>query len=100
MFKSHILVNEDTDIAAELDKLDKLARRHNLGDAQTLVLMRNAEDVLAELKRQDAETAAYGIKTAIEKSLATDDYDVRFELRPRSNKTSKKSGPLSWLLGS
>ena len=98
MFKAHVFVSEDTDVAAELDKIDALARRHNLDDVKIVNLMRNFENVLADLKKQDAETAAYGIQVAIKKSIKTDDYDIVLELRSRKA-SSGKSGPLSWLLG-
>ena len=99
MFKAHILVNEDTDVAAELDRIDALARKHRLDASKTLALMRNAEDVLSDLKKQDAETAIHGIAIAVKKSLRTEDYDIVLELQPRTSGGGKKSGPLSWLLG-
>ena len=98
MFKAHILVNEDTDIAAELYRIDGLAKKHRLDALKTLALMRNAEDILSDLKKQDAETAVYGIKMAVKKSLRTEDYDIVLELQPRKS-GGKKSGPFSWLLG-
>jgi hypothetical protein len=98
MFKAHILVSEDTDVAAELVKIDNLASRHHLDPAKTIVLMHNVEDVLSDLKKQDAETAAYGIKMAVKKSVSTEDYDIVLELHPRK-KSNWKSGPLSWLFG-
>lgn len=98
MFKTHILVSEDTDVAAELDRIDVLAKKHRLDASKTFALMRNAEDVLSDLKKQDAETAIYGIKMAVKKSLRTEDYDIVLELQPRRS-GGKKSGPLSWLLG-
>jgi hypothetical protein len=98
MFKAHILVNEDTDVAAELYRIDGLAKKHRLDASKTLALMRNAEDVLSDLKKQDAETAVYGIEMAVKKSLRTEDYDIVLELQPRRS-GGKKSGPFSWLLG-
>jgi hypothetical protein len=98
MFKAHILVSEDTDVAAALADLERLAQKHSLDDAKIYVLMRNVESVLADLKQQDSETAAYGIKMAVEKTVATDDYRVTLKLSPRKE-MPKKSGPLSWLFG-
>jgi hypothetical protein len=96
VFKAHILVSEGTDVAAELDKVDALAKKHHLDESKTFVLMRDVEDVLAELKKQDAETAVYGIKIAVKKSVRTEDYDIVLELQPRKD-SNTKSGPLSRL---
>jgi hypothetical protein len=95
MFKAHIFVRSDTDVAAELDKIEKLAIKHDLDQVKMFALMRDAEVVLADLKRQDTETAAFGIKMAVTKSLATEDYRIVFELRPR--KDSAKRGVFSAL---
>ena len=99
MFKAHIVVSEDTDVAAELASLERLAQQHHLDDAVKMhALLQNAEGVLGELKQQDAETAAYGIKMALQKTLSTDDYRITFHLNPR-NDQPRKSGFFSRLFG-
>ncbi|MGH7707758.1 MAG: hypothetical protein ACREM6_07505 [Vulcanimicrobiaceae bacterium] len=98
MLKVHIVVSEDTDIAAELDKIDGLAKKHRIGDAKMIVLTGNVETVLADLKRQDTETADYGIKMAVKKSIKTEDYEISLELRPRKSPKEGR-GLLSRLLG-
>ncbi len=99
MFKAHVLVSEDTDVAAELASVERVAQKHHLDDAMKMhALLQNAEAVLAELKQQDAETAAYGIKMALEKTLSTDDYRITFQLNPRKDQT-KKNGLVSRLFG-
>jgi hypothetical protein len=98
MFKVHILVSEDTDVAAELASLERLAQKHHLDAMKLHGLLRNAETLLADLKQQDAETAAYGIKMALEKTLATEDYRISFQLTPLKAR-SKKGGLLSRLFG-
>ena len=90
MFKAHIVVRDDTDVAAELDKIEKLANKHGLDAVRSLALMRGAESILADLKKQDSETVAFGIRIAVKKSLATKDYNLVFELRPRKSSASKK----------
>ena len=99
MFKAHILVNEDTDVAGEMATLEQLAQMHRLGDTKTFVMMKNVESVLADLKQKDSETAAYGIKMEVKKTVETADYQIALELRPRRDGKPKKGGLLSWLLG-
>jgi hypothetical protein len=99
MFKSQIVVNEHTDVAAELANVEALAKRHHLDDAKLFVLMQNVEAVLSELKKQDSETAAYGIKMAIEKTVATDDYQISMKLGPRKDAPTKGGGLLNRLFG-
>ena len=98
MFKAHILVGEGTDVAAELDRIADAARKHGLDDVKTYALMRNAEGVLAELKKQNAETAPYGIKISVQKHLKTEEYDIVFDLQPRRD-GAKGGGFLSRLFG-
>ena len=98
MFKAHILVSADTDVAAELAHLEDLAQKHQLDAMKTHVLLQNAETLLGDFKQQDTDTAAYGIKMALEKTLTTDDYRITFALNPRSD-APKKGGLLSRLFG-
>ena len=50
MFKAHILVSEDTDVAAELADLERIAKKHQLDDVRTMLLLQNVETVLARPK--------------------------------------------------
>ncbi len=97
MFKAHIVVGEDTDVSAELAKIESLARKHDLDDIKIFAMVESIESILADLKQQDSETAAYGIKMAIRKTVATDDYQVTLELRPRKA-SHKNMGFLARLL--
>lgn len=85
MFKSHVLVSHATDVAAELARLEHLAQKNHLDAMKTHILLQNAEAVLGDLKQQDADTAAYGIKMALQKTLATDDYKITFKLHPETD---------------
>jgi hypothetical protein len=96
VLKAHIRVDEDTDVAAELLKINNLAQKHRLDPAKTTVLMRNVEDVISSLKKQGAETAAFGIKLAVMKSVSSEDYDIVVELHPRKA-SSRSNGLLGWL---
>lgn len=98
MLKAHIRVSQDTDVAAELAKIEKLAKRHGLEGITTFAMMQNVETVLAELKSQDSETAAYGIRIAIKKTVTAEDYNILLELQPRNEQVRKK-GALSRLFG-
>jgi hypothetical protein len=98
VLKAHILVREDTDVSAELDRVERAARKRRLDGAKLLALMRNLEGVLTDLKRQDAETSAYGINMAVKKSIKTEDYDILVELAPRKA-NHRKSGPFSRFFG-
>jgi hypothetical protein len=81
MLKAHILVSEDTDVAAELTSLEEHARRSCLDDVTTFALLRAAEDMLGELKKEASETAAHGISLAVSKHVRSPQYDITFELR-------------------
>ena len=61
MLRARIVVSEKTDVAAELDKLERLARRERLDDVTAFAMIREVELVLADLKRHGVESAAYGI---------------------------------------
>jgi hypothetical protein len=98
VLRAHILVNENTDVAAELDKIEKLARRHDLDDVTAFAMLRSVEAVLADLKKQDAETAAYGIRISVKKTVAAQDYQILLELQPRKE-PHRGGGPLSRLFG-
>jgi hypothetical protein len=98
VFRARILVKHETDVAAELAKIENLATRHGLDDVTTFAMLRNVEAVLTDLKRQDSETAAYGISIAVKKTVASEDYDILLELQPRKE-PSRKKGPLSRLFG-
>lgn len=98
MFKAHIVVSEKTDVAAEIAKIENLARRHGLDDVTTFAMLRNVEVVLADLKKQDSETAAYGIRISVKKTVASEDYNILLELQPRKESSGKR-GPLSRLFG-
>lgn len=97
MFKAHVLVCQDTDVAAESAKIEALANKNHLDGSRLFALMRDVESVLGDLKQQDSETAVHGIKISATKTLATDAYVITFELRPRS--ATKKSGLLSRIFG-
>lgn len=98
MFKAQILVGQETNVAAELARIESLARKHRLDDATMHSMLRDVENVLADLKRQDSETAAYGIKIAVRKTVSTERYCIVLELRSRKE-PSRKRGPLSRLFG-
>ncbi len=98
MFKVRIRVDEDTDIAAEVEKLANHARKHGLDEVGLFALVRNAESVLTELKRQQAETAAYGIQLALSKSLKTQDCEIFFDFSP-TRKRFSGGGLLSRIFG-
>jgi hypothetical protein len=98
VIQARILVNEDTDVAAELARIENLAEQHGLDDDTTFAMLRNVEAVLADLKTQDSETAAYGIRISVKKTVSTKDYDILLELQPRTKPPSKK-GRLSRLFG-
>ncbi len=98
MFRARILVNDKTDVAAELVKIENLAKRHGIDDVTTFAMLKNLEAVLVDLTKQDSETAAYGISVAVKKTVASEDYDILLELQPRKE-PSRKKGPLSRLFG-
>ena len=96
MFKAHILVREDTDIGAELANLEQSASKHGVKPIVALSMLRTTEEVLASLKKDDAEAGAYGFAMAVTKHVRTDDYDITLELRRHSD---RKPGFLSKLFG-
>ena len=98
MFRARILVSDKTDVAAELAKIENLAKPHGLDEVTTFAMLRNVEAVLADLKKQDSETAAYGISISVKKTVTSEDYDIVLELHPRKE-LSRKKGPLSRLFG-
>ncbi len=98
MFKAHILVRQETNVAEELARIESLARKDGLDDAAMHSMLREVEDVLADLKRQDSETAACGIKIAVRKTVSTERYCIVLELQSRKE-SPRKRGPLSRLFG-
>ena len=46
----------------------------------------------------DVDTAAYGIKMALKKTLATEDYSITFQLKPRKD-GPRRGGLFSGLFG-
>lgn len=97
MLRARILVSEDTNVAAELTRIESLARKHGLDDITMHSMLREVADVLVDLKKQDSETAVFGIKIAVKKTVATEDYDILLELQPR--KEPPRKGLLSRLFG-
>jgi hypothetical protein len=91
-------VSEDTDVAAELAIIESLAHRHQLDAMKTHILLTTAETALGDLKQQDVDTAAYGIKMALKKTLATEDYSITFQLKPRKD-GPRRGGLFSGLFG-
>lgn len=98
MFKVHVRISDDTDIALEVQNLAEQARKHGLDEIRSFALTQSAESILTELKRQRDETAPYGIQLALSKSLKTDDYEILFDLSP-APKTPKNKNVFSKIFG-
>ena len=98
MFKAHIIVTQDTNVAVELAKIENLAKRNDLDDITTFSLLRNVEAALVDLKKQDSETAEYGINLSVKKTVAAEDYNILLELQS-CKEPRRKRGLVSRLFG-
>ncbi len=91
-------MREDTDIAAEIARLEEQANTKGLDAVQTHAMLRAVEDIIADLKKDAAETAAVGISMAVTKQVQSSDYHVTIELQqPRAER--KGNGFFSKLFG-
>jgi hypothetical protein len=99
MFKAHVLVSEQTNVADEIASLVHLARKSGLCDAAAATLAEAVGSVVSELKQTSSEAAASGIMMDVRKVVATEDYEIVLELKARTVAKTKRRHPLARLFG-